>query len=79
MLLVKPGTLHVYRGDCSVEATLPCSTAAAMPLPPVSRQRTHHRDRKTEVRRLDHAHALRHCPSSLFTRPRDAPAFPLSC
>ena len=78
-MLIKLGRLQVYRGDCILRATVPCNTAAAMPLPLVSRQCTHHRNRKAEVKRLDYVHALRHCPSSLFTGLGDAPAFPLSC
>ena len=71
--------LHVYIGDSILGATPPCSTAVATPMPPASRHRTHHRNRKAVVRRLDYVHALRHGPSSLFRGPGNAPAFPVSC
>ena len=76
------------KGGLKLSALPPCSTAdgpyrhpAMLLMPPVSHQRTHHRNRKpcAEVRRLDYVHACRHIPSSLFTGPRDAPVLPLSC
>ena len=62
-------------------AARPYNHPAILPPPPVNRQPTHHRDRKpcAKVRRLGYVHARRHCPSSLFMGPGDAPVLPLSC
>ena len=81
--------MYTYiEGDFKLGATPPCSTAAGpyrhpamLPLPLVNRQRMHHCDRKpcAEVRRLEYVRSCKHCPSSLFTGPGDAPVLPLSC
>ena len=75
----RPSGLHAFRGDRILGATPPCSTAVTTPMPPARRHRTHHRNRKAMVRRLDNVHALKHGPSSLLPGPGDAPAIPLSC